>query len=93
MNRAARRSLQRSKGVRVPLIRIGDLTVHEAEIVEEALDLYLREQWAFVEGEPDDQQRWVISRAQSIKDGLYAAIHGTAWADRDRTEAPTGESQ
>lgn len=84
MNRATRRAARRGK-VTVPMVRLSDLTLDEAEIVEEALDMYLQEQWAFVEGEPTDQQRWVIDRAQRIKDGLYAAIHGQPWHDQGAT--------
>lgn len=80
MNRQQRRALERGKAKR-PMVRIGELTLDEAEILEEALDLYLREQWAHVEGEPDMQQRWVIGRAEQMQRLLYAAVHRGAAYD------------
>lgn len=90
MNRAMRRAQSRGK-VQIPMVRVGDLTMDEAEILEEALDMYLREQDSFVEGEPTEQQAWVIDRATRIKNALYAAIHGGKWHDQGQErELPRG---
>lgn len=73
MNRQQRRAAARKKLV-VPMVRIGDLTMGEAEVVAEALDQYaltLEE-----DTDPASQQVWAIGRARAIRDMVQAGIDG-----------------
>lgn len=90
MNRAMRRAMKRGE-VKRPMVRMHDLTLDEAEILEEALVLYLAEQHAFLEGEPTEQEKWVIDRAEQMRLLLYAAVHGGAAHDvHGERELPSG---
>lgn len=73
MNRQQRRAAARKKLV-VPMVRIGDLTMGEAEVVAEALDAYALQ----IEEDVNlsDQQVWAIGRARAIRDMVQAGIDG-----------------
>lgn len=72
MNRQQRRALAR-KQAQVPMVKVGLLTIPEAEVVAEALDQYaLHLQDVGLEGE----RVWAHARAVAIRELLQASIDG-----------------
>lgn len=75
MNRQQRRLAERRKKEAL-CIRIGDLSLAEAEVIEEALDTYVLKMDEDIEGEPTGPQVWARGRAVSLRDMLRASIEG-----------------
>lgn len=71
MNRQQRRAAAR-KRLRVPAIRIGEVTIPEAEVLTEALDMYVLS--LEEEVEPHQEQVWALGRAKALRDMLQAGI-------------------
>ena len=73
-NRATRRATKRPT---VPMVRLHDLTMPEAELTAEAFDAYRRLMDDEVpEGERTDLQRWAYRRAGQIGEMLQASVDG-----------------
>lgn len=85
MNRQQRRAAARRPPVSLG-IRIGDLSVKEAEVVEEALDQYALELEKVTE--PHAEQVWAIGRAKAIRDLLRAALENRPQYDEHGEREP-----
>lgn len=86
MNRQERRAVER-KQARVPMVKMGLLTLAEAEVVAEALDDYARHLVEDTEGVLTGEQVWAVGRAKAIRDLLQASLEARPAHDgtNDRT--------
>lgn len=86
MNRQARRAAERRQKAALA-VRVGDLSVQEAEVITEALDQYALK----FEQESDlhTEQVWAIGRARALRDMFQAAIDGRPPLDPTGDREPT----
>lgn len=92
MNRTQRRARARGKVV-VPMIRMHDLTLQEAEMTAEAYDAYrLKMDDDVPENERTDLQRWAYARAGQIRDMLQASVEGRPAYDEHGEREPQSSS-
>lgn len=85
MNRQQRRAAERRK-LKVPMIRIGQLTIPEAEVMAEALDMYALQLEETVE--PTSEQVWALGRAKALRDMLQAGIDDRPIYDEQADREP-----
>lgn len=85
MNRQQRRAVDRKK-VRVPMVKIGLLTIPEAEVLAEALDTYAVS--LEKETDPTSEQVWAIGRAKVIRDMVQAGIDNKPTYDQHAERKP-----
>jgi len=86
LNRQQRRAAERRKQPVLAGIRIGDLTLKEAEVVEEALDQYALhlEELGDLQGE----RVWALGRARSIRDRIRASLENRPHYDAHGERTP-----
>lgn len=75
MNRQQRRAIERRKAAAL-CIRMGDLSLAEAEVLAEALDAYALKIEEDAVGDLTGEQVWARGRAIAMRDLLQASIEG-----------------
>lgn len=69
----------------MPMVRLGDLTIPEAELMAEWADAWLNQlDEHFLEGQLDDSQRWARARTRQLRDMLQASVEGRPTYDEHR---------
>lgn len=86
MNRAARRA----RPAKVPMVKLGLLTIPEAELMAEWADGYLLQLEELLgDDEPTPPQVWARDRTRQLRDMLQAAVDGRPALDEHaRREEP-----